>query len=162
MSSRRPVRLLSLLVAYTTLIAGSCSVLLILASADVRLEMALFGTLGIPAGIGWIVVGFPRILTSDRRPYASLMAVQVAGILLPLLFVPTVGIWIYSSPSMISILFGFSWILVWMASVILMYLFRCPRCSGPYLRYGFWLKAFQMKCSTCGIGPPIHRRITIP
>jgi len=152
MSNRRPIRLVSLLFAYAAILWGATSGLLLLLDVTVRTS-ALVGLFGLPAGLVWIFSGFPRFVVSERRPYASRMAVQLAAILLPLLSVPVVGTWLVSSPSVVPVALAVSWVLVWIACVVTAYLFRCPRCSGPYLRDGYCLKVFQMKCSTCGVGP---------
>jgi hypothetical protein len=149
---RRAVGFGSIAVSLSLLVYGLASGLGVLLAGWPN-SSGLLGVCAACMGLGWLIFGLPRHVTSAARSYLPILVAQLAAFLLPLSFLPVVGTWLVSSPSRQSVVFAAAWASIWLASLVVLYSARCPVCTRPYMRRGLRPLFASLSCAHCGVGP---------
>ncbi len=134
-------------------VVWSLSTIALLAFGPARLANPTMGFAGLAAGLLWLHFVALSFRKAESKQFGVIRVVQLAALLLPILFVPVAGTWLLVSPSTRSVAFAASWAVVWLVDLVILLFVRCPSCGAAFARGRGRPIPLSRKCGSCGAGP---------
>jgi len=105
-------------------------------------------------GSAWMWFGLPRFLARGARPFTAVGLSAVGVVLLPALYLPVRGLWLFATPAALTLWFTAAWMFVWLVCIGAVLALPCPACGRPFFRAGRSLGLRGLACSHCKASPP--------